>query len=158
MPNKIQLVLVGHEPRRGTTLRELVYTFNLQDRVVFTGYLFDDDLALILKHAHIFAFPSLYEGFGIPVLEAMAAGVSVVCSNAASLPEVAGDAALFFDPTSLDEMTTTLKRLLINSNLRDELIAKGYKNVQRFSWVDTAGKTLEIYQKVVSRPSFKVRE
>jgi glycosyltransferase involved in cell wall biosynthesis len=152
----VQLVLVGHQPSRGEPLRELTDSLGLNDSVVFTGYLSDDDLEQSLRHATVFVFPSLYEGFGIPILEAMAAGVPTACSRVASLPEVAGDAALFFDPISPDEMTRTLKYLLTNSNLRDELVVKGYKNLQRFSWTNTAAKTLQVYQKVVvSRPFSK---
>ena len=115
---------------------------------VFTGYLPDDALALLLKHATVFVFPSLYEGFGIPVLEAMVAGVPIACSNVASLPEVAGAAALFFDPTSIEDMTKALTSLLTNPTLRDDLVTKGRENLKLFSWANTAEKTLKIYQQV----------
>ena len=157
LSESVQLVLVGHQPKRGALLRKLTDSLGLHDSAVFTGYLSDDALALVLKHATVFVFPSLYEGFGIPILEAMAAGVPTACSNVASLPEVAGDAALLFDPTSLEEMIKALTCLLTNPSLRDELVAKGHQNVQRFSWANTAEKTLKIYQKVAQRPFPKIR-
>lgn len=143
-----QLVLVGHPPKRGVPLQELVDSMGLGSSVVFTGYLSDRQLSQLLHQALAFVFPSLYEGFGIPVLEAMAAGVPVACSNAASLPEVAGDAALFFDPRSLDEMACQLMRLLSDADLRTSLIRSGRHNVQRFSWSETAKQTLQVYYKV----------
>jgi glycosyltransferase involved in cell wall biosynthesis len=142
------LVLVGHPPKRGVALHDLVSALGLGSSVVFTGYLSDRQLSLLLRHALAFVFPSLYEGFGIPVLEAMAAGVPVACSNAASLPEVAGDAALFFDPRSLDQMASQLQRLLDDAELRSRLIRSGLQNVQRFSWAQTAQQTLDVYRKV----------
>ncbi len=148
---KINLVLVGHKPGRGISLNDLTIALNLQESVVFTGYLSDNDLSLVLNHATVFVFPSLYEGFGLPVLEAMSSGIPTVCSNVASLPEVAGDAALFFNPISLDEITNALKSLMTNSNLRNELIIKGYKNVKRFSWADTAAITMGIYKRLISK-------
>jgi glycosyltransferase involved in cell wall biosynthesis len=156
LSKSVQLVLVGHQPMRGAHLRELTDSLGLQDSTVFTGYLSDDALALVLKHATVFVFPSLYEGFGIPVLEAMVAGIPTACSNVASLPEVAGDAALLFDPTSIEEMTEALTCLVTNPSLRDDLVAKGHKNVQRFSWANTAEITLKIYQKVAQRSFPKI--
>lgn len=146
----VQLILVGHPPRRGLPLRELTDSLGLHESVVFTGYLSDSDLALVLRHATVFVFPSLYEGFGIPVLEAMEAGVPVACARVASLPEVAGNAALLFEPTSIEEMTNVLSSMLTDSDLRNNLVGEGYKNVRRFSWTDTARKTLQVYRKVAS--------
>ena len=150
LTENLQLVLVGHEPQRGASLRQMATSLGLRDQVVFAGYLSDDDLNLVLKHATVFVFPSLYEGFGIPVLEAMAAGVPVACSNAASLPEVVANAALLFDPHSLEEIMVALKRVLTTPALRDELVSKGYLNLERFSWKTTAEKTLEVHRRVAS--------
>ena len=96
-------------------------------------------------------FPSTYEGFGLPVLEAQQAGVPVVCSTAASLPEVAVDAAIFFDPLSVDEIAKAIGQLAQNPALRETLRQKGFQNVKRFSWEQTARLTLQIYRKVVSQ-------
>jgi len=140
----MKLVLVRNVPFKGTHLLKLVESLELGKRVIFTGYLPDEELVLLLQHATVFVFPSLYEGFGIPVLEAMAAGVPVVCSNAASLPEVAVEAALLFDPLAVDELAVTIRRLIDDPNLRAELVRMGYKNVSRFSWETTAEKTLQV--------------
>ena len=145
-----QLVLVGHPPKNGVPLRELVDELQLGDAVVFTGYLSDEQLSTVLRHALAFIFPSLYEGFGLPVLEAMDAGVPTACSNAASLPEVAGDAALMFNPRSLDEMTHALTRLLSEPTLREQLVRRGYENARRFSWRNTAETTLQVYRQVLT--------
>ena len=150
LAENMQVVVVGHQPQRGTLLREVTDSLGLRDRVVFPGYLSDDDLSLVLKHATVFVFPSLYEGFGIPLLEAMVAGVPVACSDATCLPEVAGDAALLFDPHSPEELVMALKQLLTNPALRDELVSKGYLNLERFSWKTTAEKTLEVHRRVAS--------
>ena len=145
-----QLALVGHPPKSGVPLRELVERLQLGGAVVFTGYLADEQLSSVLKHALAFVFPSLYEGFGLPVLEAMDAGVPTACSNAASLPEVAGDAALMFDPRSMDEMTHALARLLTDPSLREELVRKGHENTRRFSWRKTAEITLQVYRQAIA--------
>jgi len=146
-----RLVLVGHPPKRGVPLEQLVESLGLTDAVTFTGYLADEQLSLVLQHATAFVFPSLYEGFGIPVLEAMAAGVPVACSRVASLPEVAGDAALLFDPTRPDEMSDVLAQLLGDHELREKLVSRGRLHVERFSWTQTARTTLDVYRRVGAR-------
>ncbi|MBU1858304.1 MAG: glycosyltransferase family 4 protein [Verrucomicrobia bacterium] len=148
----VQLVLVGREPRRGISLRSLSNSLGMDRCVVFTGFLPDADLSQIFKHATAFVFPSLYEGFGLPILEAMAAGVPVACSNTASMPEVAGNAALFFDPSAPEGIVMALKQLLANQTLRTELVSKGYHNLKRFSWLTAAEKTLTVFEQVVSAP------
>ncbi|CAN5829816.1 glycosyltransferase family 1 protein [soil metagenome] len=118
--------------------------------VRFTGYLSDSALHAVLAGAQLLAFPSLYEGFGLPVVEAMTLGVPVVCSDRASLPEVAGDAAVFFDPSSTEEMAHKLALVARDAALRAELIEKGYANAGRFSWQATARRTLQVYREVVA--------
>jgi glycosyltransferase involved in cell wall biosynthesis len=93
-------------------------------------------------------FPSVYEGFGLPILEAMAVGVPVVCSRVASLPEVAGEAAVYFDPYSVDDMAQQIARVALDSGLRGALRQKGRENVKRFSWTKTAAETLAVYQQL----------
>lgn len=149
LPENMKLVLAGHVPSKGALLLQQVERLNLVKKVIFTGYLSDEKLILLLQHATGFIFPSLYEGFGIPVLEAMAAGTSVACSNAASLPEVAGDAALLFDPLKVDEIAMTIRRLINEPDLRAALVRKGYQNVARFSWKTTAEKTLRVYKTLI---------
>lgn len=144
----LKLVLVGHIPKKGVPLRELSEELGVFDSIIFTGYLSDSDLALVLKNARIFVFPSLYEGFGIPILEAMEVGVPVVCSRVASLPEVSGSAALHFDPDSPSQLTSALYSLLSNTKLCEYQVKAGYENICRFSWKDTARKSLQVYEKV----------
>jgi glycosyltransferase involved in cell wall biosynthesis len=102
-----------------------------------------------LSHAELFVIPSLYEGFGLPVLEAQQASVAVACSRAGSLPEVGGDGALYFDPTSVEQMADAIQHCLSDVRLRSQLISKGRENVSRFSWTQTAKETLSVYQRAV---------
>jgi len=127
-----------------TRAREL----GVEQGVIFPGYVADADLPTLLSGAQLFAFPSLYEGFGFPVLEAMACGVPVVCSNASSLPEVAGDAALLVNPLDTGAWTTALERALADEELRAKLITRGYAQVRRFSWQRAAEETLRVLEKV----------
>ncbi len=96
----------------------------------------------------MFAYPSLFEGFGLPVLEAMARGIPTVCSNTSSLPEVAGDAALTVDPRSVGEIAQALQRLVTDPSLAEELSRKARARAERFSWGETARRTLQVYEKV----------
>lgn len=109
----------------------------------------DNSLAYFYQNALAFIFPSLYEGFGIPILEAFACGCPVLCSNVSSLPEVAGDAACYFDPYSEDSIRNAVLKLLNNSNYRDDLIKKGYEQLKRFSWEITAEKTKKLYESII---------
>jgi glycosyltransferase involved in cell wall biosynthesis len=133
------LVLIGHLPRFGLP-------HPLPSDIHCTGYLPRGEVDALLRGAQLMVFPSVYEGFGLPVLEAMSAGVPVACSRAASLPEVAGDAALFFNPLSIDEMADRIARLAVDSALRQELRLKGAANAGRFSWEQTAHRTVEVYR------------
>jgi glycosyltransferase involved in cell wall biosynthesis len=139
------LVLVGHRPA-GSEAQTQITALGLNGRVKLTGYVPDSHVMPLLAHADLFVFPSLYEGFGLPVLEAQAAGVAVACSTAASLPEVAGDGAAFFAPSSQDEMARVLVDCLLSPVQREALIVRGRANVARFSWARTAAATLECYR------------
>jgi glycosyltransferase involved in cell wall biosynthesis len=138
-----QLVLVGHAPEGASA------EWTRTDGVSVTGYLDDETLRAVLSHAEMLVFPSFYEGFGLPILEAMEVGVPVVCSNRASLPEVAGEAAVFFDPFSVEDMAVQMARVAHDATLRDELRARGYRNLERFSWEKTASRTLDVYSGLV---------
>jgi glycosyltransferase involved in cell wall biosynthesis len=142
------LVLVGHLPENPTFRADLEQAGS--DRVKFTGYLPEEDVQALIANASLFAFPSLYEGFGMPIIDAQHAGVPVACSNAAALPEVAGDGAYLFDPYSVEAIATALKACLLDMDLRDDLIRKGYVNAKRFSWDKTARETLSVYSSVAS--------
>ena len=144
-----QLVLVGHSSEG---MRERL-RLRRDDAVRSTGYVTAEDVTALLAEAAFLVFPSLYEGFGLPVLEAMAAGVPVACSRRASLPEVAGDAALFFDPLSVDSIADSIACLAGDDELRRSLRERGLCNVKRFSWEATASKTLEVYREVAAEAS-----
>jgi glycosyltransferase involved in cell wall biosynthesis len=126
-------------------LREL----GLEDEVIFTGFVDDADLPALYSAAELFVFPSLYEGFGLPVLEAMACATAVVASNASSLPEVSGDAALLVDPTSVADLARAIEEVLDNSVLREELEGKGPEQAGKFGWDKAAEQTLEVYRSVL---------
>lgn len=133
------LVLVGHlQP-------DVNLTVAARQDVVSTGYVPAEHLLALLSGAVAFVLPSWYEGFGLPVLEAQRVGVPVVCSTAGSLPEVAGDAAVYFDPYSIADMAAQMALVAQSTALRAELRRKGLVNVQRFSWEQTARETLGVY-------------
>lgn len=117
-------------------------------RVRFLGYVDSSDLAALLSGAAAFVFPSLYEGFGFPVLEAQACGVPVLTSNTSSLPEVAGEGAWLVDPTDIDAIADGMRRLLCDEALRRTLIARGYANIKRFSWRRAAVETLQVIEQM----------
>lgn len=118
----------------------------MAEHIHFLGYVPEAELPALLKGAHFFCFPSLFEGFGLPVLEAQSYGVPVLTSNNSSLPEVAGDAALLVDPTDVDAIANSMLRLSQDEELRQQLIEAGYTNVRRFSWEKAARETLAVLQ------------
>ncbi|MCX5838717.1 MAG: glycosyltransferase family 1 protein [Deltaproteobacteria bacterium] len=140
------LVLIGHIP---PDLDLTAETQEVRDRVIVTGYVPGEHILPLLSHAELFVIPSLYEGFGLPMLEAQQASVAVACSKAGSLPEVGGDGALYFDPTSVEQMADAIRHCLSDVRLRSQLISKGRENVSRFSWTQTAKETLSVYQRAV---------
>jgi len=146
--NAYQLVVVGKkEFAHGKVFQELLKNNQLNlDNIIFTGYLDHDDLNRLYCGAEVFLFPSLYEGFGIPVIEAMAAGVPVLTSNVSSLPEVAGDAALTVNPYDVEQIANGMKRLAEEPNLRIALVSKGFQQIRKFSWHRAAKQTLEVYE------------
>ncbi|HEV2379625.1 MAG TPA: glycosyltransferase family 1 protein [Terriglobia bacterium] len=127
----------GYEP-----LLELLRKASLQGRIVVTGPVPDRELPMLYRAAACFAMPSLYEGFGLPVLEAMACGTPVMISDSSSLPEVGGDAALYFNPESVDEMSQVMERVMTDSGLREEMAKKGLERARQFSWEACARTTL----------------
>lgn len=142
-----QLVLVGtHTTATGAQLKQQFAEPIRQGRVILTGYVDDEALACLYSGCVAFAFPSLYEGFGLPVLEAMQCGAPVITSNITALPEVAGDAALLVDPTDTDALAHALQRVLAEPELRAALRARGFKRAAQFSWAQTARLTAEAYR------------
>jgi alpha-1,3-rhamnosyl/mannosyltransferase len=133
-------------------LRRFAVELGVAERVVFTGFVNDADLRALYSAARVCVCPSLYEGFGFTVLEAMACGAPVVCSRATSLPEVAGKAALYFDPHDPEEMASQLGRVFSGDALRASLLEQGQRNLQRFSWAETAKQTLAVYHQALRLP------
>lgn len=142
-----QLVLVGSPDPRYPEIRRLIKQLRLEDKVIITGFVKENDMPLLYNAADAFIFPSLYEGFGLPVLEAMACGTPVVCSNTSSLLEVAGDSALMVDPADKASIAEGIKKILSDEKLREGLSEKGLKRKDLFSWTKTAQQTLDVYKK-----------
>ncbi len=143
------LIIAGAWDERYPEAKRLVEQQNLAGTVRFLGPVANADLPALYAGAELFVFPSLYEGFGLPVLEAMACGAAVACSHTSSLPEVAGDAALFFDPEDAAALAAALTRLLADSDLRADLARRGSEQAGRFSWERTAKATLPVYRKLL---------
>jgi glycosyltransferase involved in cell wall biosynthesis len=144
------LVLAGKPGWYSDSLFQQADDLNLTDRIHMPGYVPDSELPTLLKNARFFCFPSLHEGFGLPVLEAQAMGVPLVTANNSSLPEIAGDAALLVDPTDVDAIAEAMLRLSRDEALRQHLIAAGYENVKRFSWEKAAAETLAVLEKAAA--------
>ena len=146
--SNLHLVLAGQKGWLYDDLFAQVKRLNLAGRVIFPGYVPDADLPALLSGALAFVFPSLYEGFGFPVLEAMACGTPVVCSDSSSLPEVAGDAALRVDPRDTEDLAEALARIVSDEDLRRELVERGFRQAARFSWRRCAEEVLSVLEMV----------
>jgi glycosyltransferase involved in cell wall biosynthesis len=141
----IDLVIAGGKGWLDNPIYETVQQTGMEQYVHFIGFVDDEDLPALYSAAECFAFPSLYEGFGLPVLEAMACGTPVVTSNVSSLPEVAGDAALLVDPYDTLAIVQAIRSILDDTVLRSQLVDKGYHQVGHFSWIESARKLRQIY-------------
>jgi glycosyltransferase involved in cell wall biosynthesis len=140
------LVIAGARGWKFSKIFASVKDLGLQEDVVFLGYVEDMLMPALYSSAEIFVFPSIYEGFGLPPLEAMKCGCPVVCSNAASLQEVVGDAALAVDPYDIAALADSIFKVLRDAGFRKKLVEKGYRNVSRFSWAKCAKDTLTLYE------------
>ena len=147
--DELKLVLIGDDISRYTALRRAVHRHQLHNYVRFLGYVPEDTLAVMYRLAGLFVFPSLYEGFGLPPLEAMASGTPVVTSNVSSLPEVAGDAAVLVDPYSADAIADGMYRVLTDHALRSDLRRRGPLRASQFSWESSVRRVREIYGQVL---------
>jgi len=131
-PDK-RLVIAGIKLEQLNEDKEILNLYD-ENNMIITGFIKDSDLFPIYNIAECLIFPSKYEGFGLPPLEAMICGCPVIASNSSSIPEACGDAALYFDPFKVDELVEKMKLIINDKNLRSELINQGYKNIERFSW------------------------
>jgi glycosyltransferase involved in cell wall biosynthesis len=145
---ELRLLIIGDEISKLPALRRAVHSHKLHKQVRFLGYVKDETLAILYRLASVFVFPSLYEGFGLPPLEAMASGTPVVTSNVSSLPEVADDAAVLVDPYDVASITDGMRRVLSDPELARDLREKGLVRARHFSWERSVARTREIYQAV----------
>jgi alpha-1,3-rhamnosyl/mannosyltransferase len=143
------LILTGYHGWRNDAIHQRLETARREGWARYLGFVPSEELPLLFAGARLFTFPSLYEGFGLPVLEAMSSGVPVVCSNSSSLPEVAGDAALMCEPLDVEGLTALLQRGLEDESWRMTAIEQGLQHAAGFSWERCAMETLQVYHKVL---------
>lgn len=143
-----QLVLVGSDWNRAEVVHQFARESEFTDDIVFTGFVPDADLPFFYTACDLFLFPSLYEGFGLPILEAMISDVPVACSNLSSLPEVAGNGALLFDPASVESIVESILAILFDDAKKNSLIKKGKQRGKMYSWENTALRTLDVFRDV----------
>ncbi len=146
---KVELVIVGAKGWKMGLLNATLEKFRESVSIHFTGMVNDRELAALYQCASIFVFPSLYEGFGFPILEAMVYGVPVIAARSSSLPEVGQDAVLYFDPHDAQELCYALQKIYHDSQLTHELIQKGYQNIKQFSWQKHADGLIQIFKQMV---------
>ncbi len=145
---KTDLVLVGSMKKRSEEILRIIRNNRLERNVMMVGDIPQETLRVLYSQASVFVFPSLYEGFGMPVLEGMACGAPVIASNTSSIPEVAGDAAVLVEPTDAEALATAILRVLEDRETREAMKSKGFARVKLFSWETAAKQTLEIYRDV----------
>jgi len=145
LPHK--LVIAGKKTNEYKNLLEVAKKLHLEKDIIFMGYIPKADLPKLYNAADLFVFPSFYEGFGLPPLEAMACGTPVIASNRSSVPEIVGDGGIIVDPTDIDKIAEIMLEVLTNESLKKELSKKGLKRAKLFSWEKTTKKTLKIYEK-----------
>jgi len=149
---KHRLVIAGRKGWGWKDIFRLVRKKGLEDKVVFTDYVEEKDLVPLYNGASVFVYPSLYEGFGLPPLEAMACGAPVVSSDVSSLPEVVGDAGILVNPYEKEELAKSIYEVINNPELKKKMISKGIERAKKFSWQTAARKTLALYEDVVRKP------
>lgn len=145
MKEEYSLVIVGKKGWLYNEIFEEIKNLKLHDRVKIIGYVPENHVPILMNGAEVFVYPSIYEGFGLPPLEAMACGTPVISSNSSSLPEVIGDAGILFDPYDTDELTEKLSCLLSSESLKKEMSIRGEQRARMFSWEKTAKETLKVY-------------
>jgi glycosyltransferase involved in cell wall biosynthesis len=143
----LHLVFVGKEDYFYRRLKKFV-SDNFAKNVIFADYVPDDHLGIVYRDALLYVFPSLYEGFGLPPLEAMARNIPVASSSASCLPEILGEAAAYFDPKAMSEMAETIEKAIVDGELRRELMEKGQEQIKKYSWKKMARETLNIYKNI----------
>jgi len=147
---QLPVLLAGWQGWGDKTWIDVIRREGLLNRFIFTGYVSDETLACLYSGASVLVYPSLYEGFGLPILEAMACGCPVICSNVSSMPEVAGDAAWLVNPEDACDIATAIDRVVADSDIRRSLIRKGFKRSAEFSWPQTAIKTMALFDTLIA--------
>jgi glycosyltransferase involved in cell wall biosynthesis len=148
---KVEAVLTGHEVANGYPIREKIKEYSMEDQVHYIGFVTAEQLALLYLKAKLMVFPSLYEGFGMPLIEAMAAGCPVAASNTTCLPEIGGDAADYFDPFRAESIGSSIEKLWVNSSLRKQLIEEGYKRSRDFSASKMADGHMKLFREAADK-------
>ena len=149
LTEEYRLVIAGGKGWKNTDIKTTIDELKIEDKVHFPGYLSQDELRDVYSAATVFVYPSLYEGFGIPILEAMGCGVPVITSNVSSMPEVAGTAAKLVTPTDIEELSSAMESVLLSEELRAEMREEGLKRAAEFSWEKCARETLQVYKKLL---------
>jgi glycosyltransferase involved in cell wall biosynthesis len=143
-----QLIITGEKKGTYNNLLKKASKSCLVDDIVFTGFIPEKEMPMVINAASLFVFPSLYEGFGIPLLEAMACGTPLSASNVSSIPEVVGGAALLFDPYNINEMANVIDRAITDKDLRQKLVQRGFERIKKYSWENTAKEVLGVFEEV----------
>jgi glycosyltransferase involved in cell wall biosynthesis len=151
LQKEYQLLLVGANKDDGNSLKQLITNVNMDSKIKFTGFVPEEVLPIFYNTCDVFVYPSLYEGFGLPPLEAMSCGTPVITSNISSIPEVVGDGGILIDPFNTESLKNALKDILNNDCKRRELGLKALERASHFSWKNTTKKTIEVYEKILSK-------
>ena len=146
--NNCYLVIVGARSWHSEEIFSTVEKLNLKNSIIFLDYVDKNNLVYLYNSATFFILPSLYEGFGLPILEAMACGCPVISSNISSIPEIVDDAGILINPYDIDEISYTIDKVIEDKNLQLEMIRKGFIQVKKFSWIETARRTLDVYYEI----------
>lgn len=147
----IDLVILGHKGLSYDTYKSRTYDLNIESSVLFPGFIELCDMPIFYSASNMLVYPSFYEGFGLPPLEAMACGTPVISSSLTSLNEIYGDAAVLINPSNIDEISNSILKILNDSNFSSSLIYKGISHSSKFNWKNTAYETLDIYKKILSK-------
>lgn len=148
--SNLKLIIAGKQGKSYSLYKKTAEDFNIADKVIFPGFISLEHMPIFYNACKFFVYPSLYEGFGLPPIEAMACGVPVIASNTTSIPEVVDGAAVLINPYDTDELTEAMEKVLLDNNLRNDLIKKALIRSSEFSWLKTAENTLNSFKKIIS--------
>jgi len=150
LPDDIKLVIAGTKGKSYGIYKSLCEKLKIHHKVIFPGFIAMEHMPYLYNNASLLVYPSFYEGFGLPPIEAMACGIPVVASNVTSIPEILGDSALLCSPYDINELTDSILKALLDNKVRNDLIHKGFMKATSLSWQSTAVDTLESYKKIAS--------